>query len=234
MTISNKTRKLLWGKSGNQCAICRCQLSLNNTPSDPHSVIGDECHIISGKFEGPRFDQMYPREKLDEYENIILLCKIHHKAIDDQPIYYSIEKLHEIKKLHERYIAESLTSFNNIKNYKEQHLTRIDTGKELLSIASGTYALAFDNDKLQTESEVKLVSGLLQNIQDWTDIGETEASARVVEEFNFTKLIEELKNAGFVLYGARIRRKVSLSGQVVDWPTATFRIFRNTNPWILK
>lgn len=51
MTISFLTRKALWANSGNLCAICRVDLirdkkSLTN--------IGEECHIIVKKIDGPR------------------------------------------------------------------------------------------------------------------------------------------------------------------------------------
>jgi len=34
----------------------------------------------------------------DEYENLILLCRNHHKIIDDNPENYSVENLIELKK----------------------------------------------------------------------------------------------------------------------------------------
>ena len=39
------------------------------TRADPESVVGDECHIVSGKAFGPRYDASFPIEELDEPEN---------------------------------------------------------------------------------------------------------------------------------------------------------------------
>ena len=83
MTISDKTRKILWGKSGNQCAKCRIKLVVNATEADDQSLVGEECHIVSSKAGGPRFDPTFPTSRLDEYENLILLCRVDHKTIDD-------------------------------------------------------------------------------------------------------------------------------------------------------
>ena len=84
MAISNKTRKILWGRSGNRCAICKNEIVVDATAQDDESVVADECHIISSQTNGPRHDLSYPSEKLDSYENVILLCRTHHKMIDDQ------------------------------------------------------------------------------------------------------------------------------------------------------
>jgi len=45
MAITDKTRKILWGRAGNRCAMCRRVLVVDRTPSDDDAVVGDECHI---------------------------------------------------------------------------------------------------------------------------------------------------------------------------------------------
>ena len=77
MGITDKTRKLIWGKSGNRCAMCRHVLCIDATLEDDESIIGDECHIISKKVNGPRFDPDYLGEKLDSYENQLFLPLLH-------------------------------------------------------------------------------------------------------------------------------------------------------------
>ena len=87
MSITDKTRKLLWGQSGNRCAYCRTLLTMDKTAFDDHSIVGDECHIVSRAKDGIRWEENL--EDLDSYENLILLCKNHHKLVDDQPNFYS-------------------------------------------------------------------------------------------------------------------------------------------------
>lgn len=47
-------------------------------------------------------------EDRDKYPNLILLCNIHHKVIDDQPLTYSVSVLHGIKRDHEEWVERRL------------------------------------------------------------------------------------------------------------------------------
>ena len=115
MFISDKTRKLIWVKTGNRCAICRQKLIIEQTSVDSESVVGDGCHIISQSEGGPRFDRSYPKEKVDSEENMIVLCKSHHKMIDDQVETYTAEVLRAIKKNHEKWVETQLSQTEEIK-----------------------------------------------------------------------------------------------------------------------
>ena len=101
MVISDKTRKMLWGRSGNRCAICKQELIVNATATDDESVIAEECHIVSSRPNGPRYDPSYPQEKLNTYDNLILLCRVHHKMLDDQYESYTVDILRRMKANHE-------------------------------------------------------------------------------------------------------------------------------------
>ena len=57
---------------------------MDAAPQDDESVVGDECHIVSGKPNGPRYGPTFPVDELDSFSNLILLCRVHHKMIDDQ------------------------------------------------------------------------------------------------------------------------------------------------------
>jgi hypothetical protein len=45
ITISDKTRKIIWAQSGNSCAICGGALLADATETDDMSIIGDEAHM---------------------------------------------------------------------------------------------------------------------------------------------------------------------------------------------
>lgn len=110
MSISLKTHKLLWGYSGNKCAFedCRNDLIADETESDDESIIGDEAHIVARSEDGPRGKSKLSEEERDKYDNLILLCRKHHKIIDDQFNFYTVEKLNKIKKEHESWVKASL------------------------------------------------------------------------------------------------------------------------------
>jgi hypothetical protein len=136
MAISDKTRKILWGRSGNRCAICRRELVMDVNDLDDESVIGDECHIVAREPNGPRGDSPLSLRERNRYENFILLCKVHHKLIDDQPNTFTVERLKDIKRRHETWVRETL------KGSQKAHQTaskpfiahRIETGKQLISV----------------------------------------------------------------------------------------------------
>lgn len=114
MGITTKTHKMLWGKSGNRCAMPNCQVELvmDFTETDDESLIGEECHIVARKFNGPRGDENFDIDKLDLYGNLVLMCRNHHKIIDDKSnlSFYTIEKLKEIKSKHENWVQSQLTT----------------------------------------------------------------------------------------------------------------------------
>jgi len=243
MSISSKTRKLLWGRSGNRCAICRKELILNHTAKDDESVAGDECHIISKVSNGPRYDSNFPKNKIDHYDNLILLCKVHHKKVDDQEKTYTFNKLHEIKKRHEEWVNKNLSSslkinklvVKRIKDNIPQFLVKFTSGRELLNILIGACAFDFDHDELKTEEEVNIISSFLQNTQEIGDFGlDLDSSDKVRISYDLSKEIQELENHGFWVFGGREIRKLESNGEISDWPMAIIRIYRNTNPEIIK
>jgi hypothetical protein len=243
MSISNKTRKLLWGRSGNRCAICRKELISNHTAKDDESIVGDECHIISKESNGPRYDSNFPKNKIDHYDNLILLCKVHHKKVDDQEKTYTSNKLHEIKKRHEEWVNKNLSSslklnklvIKRIKGNIPQFLVKFTSGRELLNILIGACASDFDHDELKTEEEVNIVSIFLQNTQEIGDFGlDLNSSDKIRISYDLSKEIKELDNYGFWVFGGREIRKLESSENVSIWPVAIIRIFRKTNPEIIK
>jgi hypothetical protein len=238
MTISVKSRKLLWGRSGNQCAYCDCDLIMEGTSGAYVSVVGDECHIVAIAGEGPRADPSFPLENIDDYSNLILLCKTHHKMVDDRYSEFTVDVLKKLKKRHEEKVSKLLTgNFGRSaqKGPPSGHLKRIVNGKEILDIMIGAYAYEFDNDEMRSEDEAGYVGSFLQTIQDWGEIGEDISAAdRVSASFQLTGEIKELDDNGFWVFGARVIRNINAGGVVDKWPIAVVRVHRKNNPNILK
>ena len=105
MSITLKTHKMLWGRSGNRCALPNCREPLISDFEDSMvSVVGEVAHIVAEDFNGPRGNDPLPVELRNEYDNLILLCAKHHKEVDDHPEIYTIDKLQETKKEHVRWV----------------------------------------------------------------------------------------------------------------------------------
>lgn len=242
--MRDKTRKIIWGRSGNRCAICRKELVINANNADEESIIGEECHIISGQENGPRYDASFPTDQLDEPENLILLCRVHHKIVDDQCETYTVEYLQKIKQKHELWVTSSLEKdeesqpyrFRLIKKNIPKHLHLIKSGTYLMNLIGGAYSYQFDHDEPNTEEELELISQFLQLSQDWGDLwADYEAGERVRITFNMNNSLLELENAGFLVFGALEINMLEGGGSPPSsWPIAVIRVVRNTNPEIIK
>lgn len=111
MGISIKTQMILWSRAAGRCAFPDCrrrELVMDASEADDVSVVGDVCHIVAISPAGPRGDSTLTLEQRDQYDNLILLCKVHHKLIDDQPDIYTVERLREMKAAHEEWVLETL------------------------------------------------------------------------------------------------------------------------------
>jgi len=60
-------------------------------------VTGRICHIRARNPEGPRYDASQTEEARNSFENLILLCPIHHDVIDADEISYTVERLAQLK-----------------------------------------------------------------------------------------------------------------------------------------
>lgn len=70
---------------------CKSPIILNG------SIIGDICHIKAQREIGERFDACQSDFERHAYENLILLCKNHHKLVDDQPLVFTVDVLQQLK-----------------------------------------------------------------------------------------------------------------------------------------
>lgn len=242
MGISDKTRKVLWGRSGNRCAICKRELVIDASSSDEESVVGEECHIVSGKLGGPRYDPSFPSDQIDAYGNLILLCRVHHKMVDDQSETYTANTLQQMKVNHEKWVSEKLKDSNGsnlirlrkAKDGTPDFLTRLTSGKEILNLVDGACAYDFDHDELRNQEEVDLAGGFLQVVQDWGELGSLEAYDKARIGFGLTKSLQELEKAGFWVFGGReIRTLEGRIGEPSIWPIAIIRVLRRTNEAIV-
>jgi len=240
MGITPKTRKILWGRSGNCCAICRRELVIERSLNDPQAIVGDECHIVSKKESGPRSYKSNPTElDLDGYDNLLLLCKTHHKLVDDQPGKYDITELRSIKSNHEQWVRQSLVGKEDITNNPAFHditlLPRISSGKELVTIVKGAHLYRFDNDEPETQEEMELISNFTQALQDYGDILlDIDVSESIRAGFRLQQELKELEDRDFLVFGERRIERIKVGGIVDDWEVATVVVLRERNTAIFN
>lgn len=224
--------------------MCRCELTVDATDRDEESIVGEECHIVSARPDGPRHDPAFPRERLDEAENLILLCRVHHKMVDDQARTYTASLLRDLKEQHGKWVSASLDGQEEVFPVRIQptneggptHLRRLMSGQETADVVRCAYAYRFEHDELASEEETELVATFFQEIEDWLDVlDDAGAGGRVNAAFGIGNRLRELDNAGLWVFGARELQQIEGGGVPPSpWPVAIIRVLRQSNPEILR
>ncbi|MCS4302416.1 HNH endonuclease [Chryseobacterium sp. BIGb0232] len=234
MTISDKTRKFLWAKSGNRCAICKTELITGTDASEEFNV-GEECHIISSKKNGPR--HLPNLQDYNNYENLLLLCRNHHKEIDELVDTYSEEILRYMKVNHENWVRTAIANaIQDDKAKKPKFLMRITSGKELLNVISEAHGYNTDYDELRDRDEAEYIGGIIQTFIDFGDIcGMVQAYDKVQMSYDLQQLLDELEDNGYYVFGERDPNAIlpHISG-TDKWVVATLIIRKKENPEIYK
>jgi hypothetical protein len=93
----------LYAMSGNRCAFSGCTAPIiEDSPGMAGINMGEICHIRASKPAGERYDPEQSDAERHGYENLILLCRRHHKLIDSDTIEFSVARLLAMKKKHEQ------------------------------------------------------------------------------------------------------------------------------------
>lgn len=98
---SSKVRLQLFTYSSNQCAFPDCEAPVFEEATN----VGEVCHINANKPGGSRYDETMSDEERNAIENLVLLCREHHKIVDDNPDKYDAGWLRRIKAQHEAHAA---------------------------------------------------------------------------------------------------------------------------------
>ena len=118
--------------------------------------------------------------------------------MDDQTSKYTKEELFRLKREHEEWVLEKLYVKSDKETDDFPYLPRITSGGELFEVISGAYGYDFENDKLNSDKEVEMISYFFQEMKDWGEISdEIEMSEVVRVKFNFQEKILKLEESGF-------------------------------------
>ncbi|MEL7834263.1 hypothetical protein [Fodinibius sp. Rm-B-1B1-1] len=111
LTPEKDTLRELYLKSGNQCAFPKCQNVIMDEDGD---YVGEVCHIEAAMPGGERFNPDQTNEERRSFDNLMLLCQIHHTKTNDVEK-FPVGRLKMIKYQHEdRYTSAVDKIFNSI------------------------------------------------------------------------------------------------------------------------
>lgn len=223
MSIKVKTRKILWSKSGNRCAICKRQLVQRLPKQKSDFIVGEECHIVSSKSDGPRGKYKILSD-CDNYDNLILLCANDHKLIDEFPETFTVEIIENLKTNHENWIEaaiekdleEYLKTTNNIELLEEIKVT-----SDIDNIVQGSHFYFYDLTSIIDENVSIEASELFDNLRDYGDIySDIEISLRTRCLIDYLNTIKQLNEKGVKFFGKSIIREYS----ILNIPKSEYKI----------
>jgi len=210
MPIKVKTRKILWSKSGNRCAFCKKHLVQKFEVSNANFIVGEECHIISSKENGPR-GKVTKLGDYDDNDNLILLCANDHKLIDDFPETFTLELLVNLKNNHEKWVENALEkdlqdyirSVNNV-----EMLDEIKNHVQLDIIVKNAHFHFFDSSSITDETLSIEISEFFDNLRDLSDIySDLEIADKTRYLIEHQNEIKKFNESGIRFFGKDLIRE---------------------------
>lgn len=210
-SIPQKILKVLFARSGNQCAFPGCVATI----FDPNAnvVYGEVCHIEGVEPGAARHNPLRDAETLNDYDNLILLCERHHKLIDSDSNKYTVPFLWEIKARHEQQGPIEITPFETkCADLMIQHLgmhvssdTRVYNGStHIEATGNATQHIVINN--VRGSGRRKSVASVPTVGTVGTDAAKRAYVAHLYDRlFKFTSAIPKYSNGRA---GATIARKI--------------------------
>lgn len=210
------TTKRLFAVSGNQCAFPQCELSLVENKSG--KVTGRICHIKARRENGPRFDHNQNENQNRHFDNLILMCPIHHDVIDSDPKSYTVERLINLKQEHENTFnnftqklsddtAEIFIRNIKIENikinsfYSEYHVNRSQIAQTIVNQESGEGKLFLIERKISSLHNLQFIYNYILPEKIFPDMDWSDALYDIALRFSSIKnrIFDFLKEySGFI------------------------------------
>lgn len=188
--------KKLFGLSGNLCAFPTCKQEIIESDGE---IVGEICHIEAASPGGERYNPNQTEEERASFENLILFCANHHK-ITNNVKKYTVKKLAEIKRNHEKKfksktydvsddvikkIINITYPIQNISNHGDGTLYATQTGDIVhqgLSLSDATELFSVLMEKSLSEYALQAHSVALSNIEQLKGIFYQKANGRISAE----------------------------------------------------
>jgi hypothetical protein len=201
------TAKQLFAISGNRCAFPKCTSPLIHDGK----VTGRICHLKGAKPGSTRYDANQSDEERHSFQNLILMCPIHHDVIDDDEVAYPVERLLKLKADREAQAAKPLDlSDSEAQQFlvllfaptTNQHFTNVYNQNVSSTNQSGgitAHTISFQKP-LRTMGDGMKKTILEQCPRDkmivvWSIAGDEESHSFAKEIFDF------MRSNGFKLFG---------------------------------
>ena len=241
MPISDRDRKILWGRAGSRCSMCRAEL-VQEQPSGALALVGEECHIVSPRAGGPRgVHSPGPHPELDAYSNLILLCAVDHRRVDQLPSEFPVDALQAIKVAHELWQRSRTSGPKStrvvVKRASSPYLHELVTSRDLLGLMVGADESSLDHEDVDDDEEAGLVGGFLQQVYDWSEMwDDLEPASRVKATLAVREELEALRRGGWRVFGATAtgRLEGGVGGSSSPWTTAFLHVARADSPAIVQ
>ncbi len=219
MPISQRDRKMLWARSYGLCALCRSPLIQEADSSSRAGIIlGEEAHIVAKRKNGPR-GLSGPRENIDSYQNLILLCLPDHKKVDEQPDFYTVEYLLSAKADHEKWAANKLAApqpLHVLKPPEEDEIPMqlVPNGETVWKLVANAHLFNIrslpDDDK---PDESDAADAFLTAAKEWGEIADVVEDQGLTSVSNaqrsLSELLAELHTQGLFVFGKRVTRTLT-------------------------
>lgn len=228
--MSDRDRKRLWGKAASSCCVCRRELvETAHHPDDRETLVGDEAHIVSPVLNGPRGVAAVPGIDIDGYFNRILLCKHHHRVVDEQVHEFTVEKLYTLKRKHEEWVRRTLHTVPMDEPFglrpkfpgTGMMLPRLRTGADAWHVAVGSsfYLLNPVNEDEASPEACDIADDFLTSLRDYAEIHDaiTDRGFGAVREAqrDLRSDLDHLTQSQLVAFGAQ--REMLVTG-AKPWP----------------
>ena len=104
MTLRYHVKETLAKRVAHRCSRSECRQVTSGPQEDPERVInvGVAAHITAASPGGPRYDDSLTSERRQSIENGVWLCQTCAKLVDNDPLRYTCEVLHEWKRQAEK------------------------------------------------------------------------------------------------------------------------------------
>lgn len=221
MVMSDATRKALWARSHNRCAICRALLTVDADSAElPWLILGEEAHIVARSEGGPRAHDG-DRIRLDEYENLILLCANDHKRVDLQPHVFTAAELRARKAAHERWAEEKFAGETEepirlLKAPGEDaiQMQPVATGATVWDLVAGAglfymRSIEDDSDRAASDAADEFLSNARDYGDAWEAIRDDGFGAVREAQRSLQEMLTGLWERGLCVYGRRVTRTLT-------------------------